>query len=271
MAADTTRWCRDCQFCQRAKVSRQPKAAVQPIPVPARRFSHLHVDLVGPLPCSSEGFNHLLTVIDRSSRWLEAIPLNSTTAMAVADAFIAGWVARFGVPDHITSDRGPQFTSEVWSVLTRRLGCCHHLTTAYHPQANGMVERAHRQLKEALKARCAGAAWPSHLPWVLLGLRAAPKEDSNVSSAELVYGAPLHLPGQTPGTPESPVELFKESSRAAPAAVKTRSGPSSLPAAKPSNNILNDVGFKSGLKYAIRFALSSSFAIPAKAILVPLI
>ncbi len=61
---------------------------------------------------------------------------------------------------------------------------------AYHPQSNDLVERAHRQLKEALKSRLAGTALPDHLPWVLLGLRAVPKDDSNISSAELVYGAP---------------------------------------------------------------------------------
>ena len=66
-----------------------------------------------------------------------------------------------------------------------------------------MVERTHRQLKDALRARLAGPQWTEHLPWVLMGLRAAPKEDSAVSSAELVFEAPLTLPGQllsTPGT-----------------------------------------------------------------------
>jgi len=61
-----------------------------------------------------------------------------------------------------------------------------------------MVERYHRQLKSTLRARNCGAAWLEHLPWVLLGLRAAPKEDSNISSAEAVYGAPLALPNPVP-------------------------------------------------------------------------
>ncbi len=67
-----------------------------------------------------------------------------------------------------------------------------------------MVERVHRQLKDALRARGAGPAWHSHLPWVLLGLRAVPKEDPAVSSAELITGTPLVLPGQLLHGPNPP-------------------------------------------------------------------
>jgi hypothetical protein len=70
------------------------------------------------------------------------------------------------------------------------------MTTAYHPQSNGMVERVHRQLKAALRSRNCGADWAEHLPWVLMGIRAAPKDDTGVSSAELVYGCGTVLPGE---------------------------------------------------------------------------
>jgi hypothetical protein len=112
------------------------------------------------------------------------------------DAFISSWVACFGVPETVTTDRETQFTSALWSSTCTSLGIKHVLTTAYHPQSNGMVERVHRQLEGALHARGADPAWHSHLPWLLLGPHAAPKEDSAVFSAELVTGTPLVLPGQ---------------------------------------------------------------------------
>ncbi len=68
MSSDAAAWCRDCQQCTRAKVTLQPAGAVQHIPVPARRFSHIHIDQVGPLPPSSQGYSCLLTIIDRSTR-----------------------------------------------------------------------------------------------------------------------------------------------------------------------------------------------------------
>ena len=210
MAKQVAAWCRECQACARGKVTRQPAADVQPIPVPHQRFSHLHVDLVGPLPVSREGYRYLFTMIDRSSRWLEAIPLKAMDADACVDALVAGWVARFGVPGRITSDQGRQFTSNVWHQLCERLGTTHIRTSPYHPQANGMVERAHRSLKESLKTRLACVEWPEHLPWVLLGLRAAPREDDGVSSAELVYGAPLTLPAQLAADSETTADAVRD-------------------------------------------------------------
>ncbi|KAK3775862.1 hypothetical protein RRG08_034111 [Elysia crispata] len=66
-----------------------------------------------------------------------------------------------------------QFTSSLWSEIAARLGVKLHHTSAYHPQANGMIERFHR----ALKARLTGPNWVEELPWVLLRLRTTPKED----------------------------------------------------------------------------------------------
>jgi Integrase core domain len=206
-------------------VTTQPTAEVQPIPTPIQRFTHVHVDLVGPLPLSSEGYAYLLTAVDRTSRWFEAVPLRSVTAADVAEGFVATWVARFGVPATITSDRGIQFSSALWAVAMKKLGIKHLMTTAFHPQSNGLVERAHRRLKEALKARLAEADWPQHLPYVLLGLRAAPREDSGVSAAELLYGAPLSLPGQPRAAAEPAADSFRQQLNMAVPCVATRPPP----------------------------------------------
>lgn len=154
----------------------------------------MNIDLVGPLPVS-QGYTYLLTIVDRFTRWPEAIPLSATDALSCARAFVASWVARFGVPLDMTSDRGPQFVSSLWKDIANLLGMKLHHTSAFHPQSNGLVERFHRHLKSALRARLRGSNWSDELPWALLGIRTAPKEDLKSSSAELVYGAPLTVPG----------------------------------------------------------------------------
>ena len=155
------------------------------------------MDLVGPLP-SSNGHTHILTIIDRFTRWPVAIPLPDTSTETVLRSLISGWVASLGVPETITTDRGSQFSSHLFHQVSKLFGIHHIRTTAYHPAANGMVERFHRQLKAALIAHNSTDAWTDLLPMVLLGIRATIKEDLQCSPAELVYGAPLKLPGELP-------------------------------------------------------------------------
>ena len=116
------------------------------------------------------------------------------------------------MPDLITTDRGRQFESELFGQLASLLGVRRIRTSAYHPRANGMVERFHRSLKTALKSYPTGD-WAVNLLLVLLGLRTAYKEDLHCSSAELVYGRTLNLPGdffnQSRG-PETADDLVSE-------------------------------------------------------------
>ena len=127
---------------KKCKVTRhiQPPLQQIPIPIPLRRFDHIHIDLVGPLP-PSDNFSYLLIIVDRSTRWPEAIPLKSITASSCAKALINGWISRFGVPSKMTSDRGAQFTSSVWSSLCTFLGIQKSLTASFHYESNGMVEK----------------------------------------------------------------------------------------------------------------------------------
>ena len=204
MKQDITRWCRECTHCHTSKIHQHFRAPVDKIPVPPRRFTHVHIDLVGPLP-QSGGCSYLLTAIDRTSRWPEAFPVQDITATTCARVFLTGWVARFGVPLEITSDRGRQFISSLWSNMARSLGAQIHPTTSYHPQANGLIERFHRDLKASLRARLTGSNWIDELPWVMLGLRITQKEDLNSSPAEMVYGDTLLLPGEFATTGSVPI------------------------------------------------------------------
>ena len=164
-------------------------------PVPDAHFDVIHIDLVGPLP-TARGFTYLLTSVDRFTRWPEAFPLSHITAEAVAQAFLSGWISRFGVPSTIVTDRGRQFESDLWHTLMSLLGSKRAHTMAYHPQTNGMVERFHRQLKAALKAQPNPHSWMDALPLVLLGIRTSLKEDTSATAAEMVYGTTLRLPGE---------------------------------------------------------------------------
>ena len=192
---DVRKWAQQCLPCQKSKIHRHVKAPLGTFSAPDARFAHVHLDLVGPLPHSG-GNAYLLTCIDRFTRWPEAIPIADITAESVAKAFVNRWIAVFGAPAMVTTDRGRQFESRLFTELTKLLGTTRIRTTAYHPAANGMIERFHRQLKAALKAHEDPSHWSERLPLTMLGIRSTVKEDLSCSPAELVFGTTLRLPGQ---------------------------------------------------------------------------
>lgn len=151
MDKDIKMWVKQCINCQKSKITIHTKSPIIEIPIPQCRFEHIHMDIVGPLPVSKV-YKYLLTIIDRTTRWPEAYPLLSITSETIVEAFIQNYISRFGIPLKITVDRGTQFTSSLFSKLSEILGIQKIHTSAYHPQANGMVERFHRQLKASIIA-----------------------------------------------------------------------------------------------------------------------
>ena len=177
-------WARSSLKCQKAKVHRHTVTPLGTFPTPGVRFDHVHNDIVGPLSVS-QGSSYILTCIDRFTRWPEAQPMPDMTGRTVAQTFFNTWIAHFGVTSTVTTDRGQQFESALWSSLMQLLGCKRIRTTSYHPIANGMIECFHRQLKSILKSYPNTADWTT----AMLGIRTTLKHDFNCTPAELVYGA----------------------------------------------------------------------------------
>ncbi|XP_064479108.1 uncharacterized protein LOC135392323 [Ornithodoros turicata] len=105
---------------------------------------------------------------------------------------VRGYHASGDITSVITTDRGAEFESALFTNLMGTPGTKRSRTTAHHPTSNGLVERLHRQLKVALRA-AQHTPWPEALPLVLLGIRTSFKPDLGCTPGDLVYGAPLRL------------------------------------------------------------------------------
>lgn len=192
MYSDIKHWTQACVKCQQAKVYRHTRAPLQNFP-PADKFDHVHLDIVGPLP-PSQAYSYCLTMIDRATSWPECIPLRRIDAETVAQKFLEHWVSRFGAPARITTDQGRQFESALFHNLTKLLGSEKCRTNAYHPQANGKIERWHRCLKTAIMTTTDKGNWVQNLPTILLGLRSAVSTSDGLSAIQRVYHQDVRLP-----------------------------------------------------------------------------
>ncbi|XP_053667839.1 uncharacterized protein LOC128718195 [Anopheles marshallii] len=120
------------------------------------------------------------------------VPIPDIAKPTVVSALLYHWIARFRVPSYVTTGPGRQFESSMFKELMRTLGTKHMRTTAYHQQANGLIERWHRTLKAAI---CQGHNKMELTPTTDSAgtLRTTFKDDINASPAELVYGTTLTL------------------------------------------------------------------------------
>lgn len=116
--------------------------------LPITRFEHVH--LIGLLP-SLDGYRYCLTAIDSFTKWSEVFPVENQKAGSVARGFYAWRVCRYRVPLRVTTDKGRQFESRLFKSLCVITGTTQFRITAYHPQANSIIERLHWQLKATIK------------------------------------------------------------------------------------------------------------------------
>ena len=148
MSYDVQEYCRTCGSCQRNKPSQQkPIGLLRPLPIPSRCWESIGIDFVTGLPVTPEGYSVLMTVVDRLSKFMVLIPTVATfDAPTVAKLFMNEVVKRFGFPLSIVSDRDPRFISLFWKQLTTLAGVKRKMSSAAHPQTDGVTEQANRTI-----------------------------------------------------------------------------------------------------------------------------
>ena len=190
MQKDVKMYCRTCHICQvSGKPQDQPKkAALRPIPIVAEPFSHIIIDCVGPLRKSKSGHEYLFTLMCATTRYPVAIPMRSINARNICDALI-NFFSTYGLPTKIQSDQGSNFTSKVFKQLASTLGIRHIVSSAYHPQSQGALERMHQTLKAMLRTYCMeNKDWSKGIPLLLFAIRETVQESLGFSPFELTFG-----------------------------------------------------------------------------------
>jgi transposase InsO family protein len=142
-----------CPSCQRNKSSNlRPGGLLQPIPTPSAKWEYITMDLITDLPRTKNGYDAVVTFVDRLSKQVHFAPTTKTVdAPGLAKIFRHTVYKYHGMPRAIISDRDDRFLSQFWQALFAVLGTELKFSTAYHPQTDGQSERANRTLEEYLR------------------------------------------------------------------------------------------------------------------------
>ena len=199
LQGDVTRFCRSCDICQRTvHKGKIPKAPLTKVPIIQTPFTRVAIDLIGPMfPSTDRGHRYILTLVDYATRYPEATPLKNIETETVAEALVTMF-SRIGVPQEVLSDQGSQFLSGIMKEVSRLLSIRQLITSPYHPQCNGLVERFNGTLKEMIKRMCAEKPrdWDRYVAPLLFAYREVPQESLAFSPFELIYGRTVRGPMQ---------------------------------------------------------------------------
>jgi hypothetical protein len=193
MFEDIRNYANACDSCQRRGKSKKTQH-LHPIPVHGP-FFQMGIDFVGPLPITNKGNRYIIVAMDYLTKWPEARPVPHATAEATADFLYDDIICRHGCPSRILTDRGTHFNNRMINNLMGKFGIKHLLSSPYHPQTNGLVERFNRTLCEALaKLVNHSNEWDKYVAPALFAYRTSKQATTQVTPFYLTYGREARLP-----------------------------------------------------------------------------
>ena len=192
MVRDVEDYVASCSVCQKTKHgTAKPPGLLQPI-----RAKHpwhiITLDFVGKFaPGRLTGNTMCLVLVDKFSKYvvLESVP-ETVNAEQTADVLLKRVITQFGVPEIVISDRGPQFSSEVWQRVLKLLGSQAALASAHHPQTDGQSERAIQTLLRLIRAFASEQEnlWEELLPLLQFALNDTYCSSTKNTPFRVLYG-----------------------------------------------------------------------------------
>ena len=189
--------CLDCQLKKLVRLkTKQPMVITD---TPGAAFDKIAMDIVGPLKTSKNGNKYILTMQDQLSKFCLAVPLQNTLASTIADAFIKRFICVFGAPKVVLTDQGKNFLSNLMARIAKRFRIRKIRTTAFHPQANGSLERSHHSLGEFLKQYITeDEEWDEWIDIAMLNYNTCVQESTRLTPYEIIFGRLARLPSNDP-------------------------------------------------------------------------
>ena len=207
MRKDIVKLVKACHVCCTTR-GRTNQSTTFRYPVPEKPFDRVHIDLLTGFSETERGYKHLLVCVDALTRYTEAIPLRTKTALETAQKFYKFFICRYGIPKCLISDSGLEFKNQFMTALCEQLHIRKAQVITYHPASNGLVERANKKLLDILRVTIGNneANWDEALPHCLWVVNTCPHRILHTSPYEALLGfvpnSPLDISLNLPQVPE---------------------------------------------------------------------
>jgi hypothetical protein len=174
----------------------------QPFAVHQADCPHMATSTLGARYCRATTYDarepqvHFVA-IEYFTKWIEARAVSTITSKTAQKFFWQNIVCRFGVPSELTVDNGKQFDSQDFRDFCFSIGTKLAFASVYHPQSNGIVERANDKISTAIKKRLLDykkGKWVDQLPEVVWALNTTECQATGFTPFRLLYGSEAMTP-----------------------------------------------------------------------------
>jgi len=187
-----------CEPCQKSKSLTIPTKESTVELKANELFEKVYADICGPFQHAKSGRKYILGIIDRFSRYVRLIPIASQDEATLSSKILDEWILKFGAPKELHVDCGKGFDSKKMKSLTTDVGTELHLSSPYHHNTNGLIERRFRTLRECMSATLKQKGtrdWERILPEIEFAMNATCNKSTGKSPAELLFGKKIFREG----------------------------------------------------------------------------
>ena len=196
MKQDIKRYVQKCEICKVSKVNMHTKEKCIITLTPAKPFTIISIDTVGPLPKTINNNRHAITIQCDLSKYIVIILIKNKEANTIAKALVEHFILTYGSFLELRSDQGLEYNNEVLSKIAQILKIKQTFSTPYHPQTIGALERNHRSLNEYLRAFTNEhhGDWDDWIKFYEFVYNTTPHTETKYTPFELVFGRIASLP-----------------------------------------------------------------------------
>lgn len=185
-----------CEKCKLNKHGKQTKSPLVITDTPQLPFDIVQIDTVGPLPSTEDGFKYAVTMQCQLTKYIVTAAVKDKEAKSVAKAIYENFILIYGPMKVIISDKGTEYVNKLMNELTTNLSIEKRVSTAYHHETLGSIERNHRELNVYFRIYLGSEMfeWNKWLPVYTFCYNTTPNVTHEFTPYELVFGKKVNLP-----------------------------------------------------------------------------